>query len=435
LGAPYHSDPVRGTLRTPKSSAGKAGLTEDTRVPWRVQGAVYGAGLFANSSLQLYNVIVPLWAVLLQPTPFMLGLAIGARQFLPMLFSIHGGALMDRLGTRRVMLVCAVVSLVTPPLYVLLPGMWALIALQLVSGFVVIMVWVGAQSMIGEVMRGEPAYAGRLSFATRIGVFAGPPLVGLAWDIYGPWGAFGFMTFWALGSLASTIALPSPDGEVGEAGDAPRPRMRLRALLPNLADYIAAAKLLAVPAIALVVSVSVMRHAGVAVQGSFYVVWVNQMGVTGTAIGTLFSVTGACGGLAALFLGRLARAVPDFWLLVLSVAGCIVTICATPLLGTYLALVVMIGLRGVFTGIAQSMEISLMARSTGRRDQGKGAALRITAGRVAAFFLPVLMGGVVELFGLEMSFYVTGAALLAVLAAVAWRSYGPVKRAREAPQA
>jgi MFS family permease len=410
--------------------AGKAVLAEKTGVSWRVQTVVYGAGLFANSSLQLYNVVVPLWAVLLQPSPFMLGVAIGARQFLPMLFSIHGGALMDRLGTRRVMLVCAVLSLITPPLYVALPGIWPLIALQLVSGFVVIMVWVGAQSMIGEAMAGEPTYAGRLSAATRIGVFAGPPLVGLAWDLAGAWGAFGFMTFWGLGALGSTLLLPAPAKDADDA--TPRPRTRLCDLLPNVADYIAAFRLLAVPVIALVILVSVMRHSAVAVQGSFYVVWVQQMGVTGTAIGTLFSVTGACGGIAALFLGRLARIVPHYWLLVISVAGCIVTICATPLLGSYLALVAMIGLRGMFTGIAQSMEISMMAGAAGARSQGKGAALRITAGRVAAFFLPVVMGAVVEVFGLEMSFFVTGAALLALLAVIAWRTHGSVTGAKAA---
>jgi MFS family permease len=351
-----------------------------------------------------------------------------------MLFSIHGGALMDRLGTRRVMLACATISICVPLLYPALPFLPALIALQLVSGFTVIMVWVGAQTLIGQLMRGEPTYAGRLSFATRIGVFGGPPLVGIVWDVGGAWGAFAFMTFWACGGLAATLFLPVPPPKDG-AEHTPPQRTTLRELLPDVKDYIAAAKLLVIPAIALAILVSVIRHSAVAVQGSFYVMWVHDMGITGTAIGTLFSVTGACGGLAALFLGRLARIVPHFWLLVLSVAGCVVTICITPLLGTYIALLLVIGLRGVFTGIAQSMEISVMAQYAGAGSQGKGAALRITAGRCAAFFLPVLMGGVVEIFGLEKSFYVTGVVLVAILALIAWRTYGPVKRAEDAAAA
>jgi len=35
--------------------------------------------------------------------------------------------------------------------------------------------WNGAQTMIGEAMKGNPLYAGRLSFSLRIGHFAGPP--------------------------------------------------------------------------------------------------------------------------------------------------------------------------------------------------------------------------------------------------------------------
>ena len=53
--------------------------TDAAPIPWRIQWAVYGAGLFSNSSLNLYNVVVPLWIVLLNPSPFMIGVAIGAR--------------------------------------------------------------------------------------------------------------------------------------------------------------------------------------------------------------------------------------------------------------------------------------------------------------------------------------------------------------------
>lgn len=98
------------------------------------------------------------------------------------------------------------------------------------------------------------------------------------------------------------------------------------------------------------------------------------------------------------------------------------TISVTPLLGTYLALALVIALRGASNGVAQSMEISQMARAVGAGAQGKGAALRVTAGRVAAFFLPVIMGGVVELFGLEAGFYVIGLLLIGLLAVTAWRT-------------
>jgi hypothetical protein len=41
--------------------------------------------------LHLYNVVVPLWTVTLTRDPLIIGIVLGARHILPMLFLIHGG--------------------------------------------------------------------------------------------------------------------------------------------------------------------------------------------------------------------------------------------------------------------------------------------------------------------------------------------------------
>ena len=71
-------------------------------LPLKVKLAVYGAGLFSNSISNMMNIVVPLWALALDPTPLTLGLILGARSVLPLLLAIHSGVLMDRIGTRRV---------------------------------------------------------------------------------------------------------------------------------------------------------------------------------------------------------------------------------------------------------------------------------------------------------------------------------------------
>ena len=80
-------------------------ISEDD-VPWRIQGAVYGIGLFSTSIFHIGAVIVPLYAATMTSSPLMFGLVFSAAHFLPLFLSIHTGALMDRLGARRVMLVC-----------------------------------------------------------------------------------------------------------------------------------------------------------------------------------------------------------------------------------------------------------------------------------------------------------------------------------------
>ncbi len=79
----------------------KAAQTENTRsdsVPWRLQIAVYGIGLFSTSMFYMSAIVVPLWIASIEQSVFLIGVALGARHFLPLFLSIHGGVLMDRLG-------------------------------------------------------------------------------------------------------------------------------------------------------------------------------------------------------------------------------------------------------------------------------------------------------------------------------------------------
>ena len=91
--------------------------------------------------------------------------------------------------------------------------------------------------------------------------------------------------------------------------------------------------------------------------------------------------------------------------------------------GLYVLFVIAIAIRGASSGVAQAMEISIVAQAAGEA-QGKGAGLRVTAGRVAAVFLPILMGAVAKVFGLEMSFFIVGGAILLVLGWLAIKDFG-----------
>ena len=86
----------------------------ELRIPLSVQLAVYATGTFGNTINNVVTVLIPLWALHLGASPLMTGLMIGARHFLTTIFSIHGGALMDRLGTRRVLIWFALIGAVTP---------------------------------------------------------------------------------------------------------------------------------------------------------------------------------------------------------------------------------------------------------------------------------------------------------------------------------
>lgn len=429
---------------------------EDPQISWRVQGAVYGVGMFSNSSLHLYNVVVPLWAASLTQDELMLGIIFGARHFLPMLLLIHGGSLMDRFGARRVTIIFAVAAMIIPPLYPLLPFISALIVLQMLGGLMVMTCWIGSQSLTGTVMRGKPVYTGRLTVATRIGAFLGPPIVGTVYDFAGPQAAFVFLGVWAGFTLISAAALPKAIANIAPTTEenSISIKTRVKDVLPRLSDYLDALRLIAIPTIALVMLLTFMRHSGVAMQSNFYVVYINNIGISGTLIGILFSVLGAFGGIGALFIGRVAKRYSARNILHASLAVGVTMIMITPLigqsgfsidaeaastflrslnidvdfapiagvLGLYILFLIAMGIRGIASGFSQSMEISLIAQSAGLAGQGKGAALRVTVGRIAAVVLPVIMGAIAKLFGLEMSFYIVGGLILVVLAIVIIRA-------------
>ena len=69
--------------------------------------------------------------------------------------------------------------------------------------------------------------------------------------------------------------------------------------------------------------------------------------------------------------------------------------------------------------LAQPLMISVLSRSAGKA-QGKAVGMRATANRLVSFVIPVVMGAVVELVGLEASFMVIGGALMVVAIYIAY---------------
>jgi MFS family permease len=330
---------------------------------------------------------------------------------------------MDRLGARRVMLVCTAIGAVVPLLYPAFPWIWALVVLQMFFGLSESMGWLGAQTMIGQYMYGKTVYAGRMSFIIRIGHLVCAPLAGVCWDLAGPWGGFTLMSLWGLGAVACALLLPKQPADPPVTAPEGR-RAKVRALLPNASDYLTAFRLLSVPSVVIIVMLGALMHVGNSVQGSFYVAWLNDMGLTGTAIGLLGPAAAIGAALFSLLTSRLMRYIGGLWIALASLWAGILLVCATPLFGSYFLLQMAMFLRSGANGLAQPLVITLVLRGAGRENQGKAIGLRGTANRVASILSPLAMGAIAEAVGLERSFYVIGAVVSVVMIGIAiylWR--------------
>ncbi len=384
------------------------------KIPVRLQAGVYGAAMFSNTTPNMSWMAVPLFVASLELSPFMIGLVLGCRHVGPVLLAIHGGALMDRLGTCRVMMFFAVIGAFVPLLYPVFPIVGALIVFQLFSGLADSLGWVGAQTLVGQVMRGDARYAGRMSFFTRVGLFAGPPLGGLAWDLFGPWGAFSMMSLWSVGVFCSVLAIPS--GAITQTKDTAAEGVSWRDFLPRWTDYVESFRLLLIPAIAFAMAMTMLRHVGGGIQGSFYIVYLKDIGISGTMIGLLLTVGGVFGLGGSLSVAPLHKYIEAHRFLIATVVATIIAVTVTPLLDTVPALAASAALRGWALAASLVLLISLIANAVGRDMQGKAMGLRVTLNQIIWFIVPPLLGALIEFAGVAAGFYIAGGVTLALIA-------------------
>jgi DHA1 family inner membrane transport protein len=377
-----------------------------------MEGAVYATAFFSHFASRIAAIVVPLWVVIFESSPFFIGVALGSFNFLPLLLSIPGGAVMDRLGARRLMMVFALTGAGASLLYPIFPWLFPLIVLQMFVGFSVSMTWIGSQTLLGEMMKGSPTHAGRLAVSSHVGAFVGPPVAGLAWDYLGPWGGFSALVLCLLGVFLTLYLFPIAACDQGKTEGV----LRRSDFAPKLSDYRAALFLLAVPVIFLVVVASMLDTAGIGIRSSFYVIWLKDAGYSATSIGILLSSSNLLAALGTLCAGSLTRFFNAHWVLLVSVGGGIALISITPLLGSYTFLLAVALLMGAVRGLGHPLLLSMISAAAGRDAQGKAVGLRITANRLVGTLTPVVMGVISEALGLAASFYVIGGALVLVIA-------------------
>ncbi len=378
--------------------------------------AAYGVGLTANSVAMMLKVVFPLWALYLHLSPSEIGFAVAASALLPFLLSIHGGVLMDRLGTRRVTLVYVIITAIATPLYPVMPFFAAVIFLQLITGLTSNMGWVGAQTLICNLSEGRTNLIARFSAAGKTGTLAAPIAVGAAWDIGGPWGAFMFVAAasWLV-VLALWIAPTDPD-------TTPRPTARavVRELTPRLSDYVRAFSLIAIPTVAFVVVMSALRISSAAIQTSFYVVYLRDAGMIGTVIGVLVAISEGAGLLGAIMADFWERYFKPHWVFIGFVVMSLACVSITPALGSVIALLAIATFgRGYAQGLSQPVMFGILSRAVSRTEQGTSIGLRTTSNRLSSLVVPAVMGVVAEHVGIRDSFFWVGGTLIVLCLAVA----------------
>jgi len=387
----------------------------------RENRATWGAGLFTSSVWDMLSIVVPLYGAAVGLGIAEIGLVVAARSVLPTALSIHGGILMDQLGTRRVLLWLAVACALLPLLYPVSGWFAMLFLLQLLLGLASSLSMAAAQTWSLQVSGGDMATLAKFSVVSRIGTFVGPVVVGAAWDLFGAWAAFLCVSLCGAGIVASAYFAMAEGSQQAKAPPL-RAAETFRALVPNWADHKQAILLAAIPAMAFILAASFLRNAPGSIQASLYVVYLAGIGMTGTIIGMLVSISELFGVFGSMVAAHLERMMRGDRLLIACIASSIAAIAVTPLVGNFLYLLVVASIiRGVAQGISQPLMYSILGRIAPSTRHGASVGLRAAVVRLASILTPAAMGFIAETWGIEASFYVVGTVLLLASAAlVVW---------------
>ncbi len=382
-------------------------------IPAATLYATYGVGFASNGVGMMLKVALPLWAIQLQFSASEIGLVIGISGLMPFLFSIHGGVLMDRLGTRRVTVAYTLMTVIACPLYPVMPFLAGVVFLQLITGLSQTMIWVGAQSLIVRFTKGKTNLIARFSVAARLGTLLGPVIIGAIWDLAGAWAAFGSIGAAGLLVLVALRAVPETNDPAAAPDAAPKVRVKFRELLPNWRDYAGAFSLLSIPAVTFIVVMTLMRNSSTGIQTSFYIVYLKDIGYLGTVIGLLVGISEGAGMAGALMAGWWEKFFKPHWVLIGFVVTSIAFVSITPIVGGIFVLLVIATFgRGFAQGLTQPVIFGILARAVDQSVQATSIGLRTTGNRLAAVVVPLVMGFVVEHVGLVNAFYVCGGALI-----------------------
>lgn len=384
----------------------------------RENRAALGAGLFTNGVWDMLSVVVPLYGVAVGLNAAEIGLIVAARSMLPTALSIHGGILMDQLGTRRVLFAVALASVALPLLYPATGWFAALFLLQLLLGLSSSFGMAASQTWSLQTSLGDTGMLARFSVASRIGTFLGPVTVGVVWDGLGAWAAFASVSLWAGGIVAATAY---GAGGAAAAGRSPvAPSRAVAALVPRWEPHKQALALAVIPAVAFVLAVSFLRNAPGAVQSSLYVVYLADVGWSGTLIGTLVALSELFGVFGSMAAARMERRMSAERLMLACIAASVAAIAVTPLIGAFLLLLIAASaVRGLAQGISQPLMYSVLGRAVPATTHGTSVGLRNAVVRLASIVTPAGMGIAAEAWGIEASFYIVGAVFLAATAVLA----------------
>lgn len=352
-----------------------------------------------HSAFIACRVIVSLYAIHLQGTPFTVGTLIALFGLLPMLLSLALGRLIDRLGGRIPMLVGSVLVAGGMLLPALVPGLATLYIVCPLIGLAYVTCHLSVQSMVGFMGKAEdrPANFSHLSMAFSVSAFLGPMFAGLSIDWLGYSSAF---TALSLLPLVSAAALATNRLKL------PAPRARSdQTTKPRFADLLRQRELRSV-------FVVTGLHAIAWELFSFMTpIYGSQVGLSASAIGVVMASFAIASFMIRLALPYISRRVTPWRMLRDTMALAALAYALFPVMTQVSLLMALAFVLGMSLGCSQPMVMTLLHDTAPEGRTGEAVGMRATIVTTGQTLMPLLFGAVGAALSVSAAFWATALAL------------------------
>jgi MFS family permease len=366
------------------------------------------------SAIGLILPLAPLYSVALGASPAIIGVVIAAGFLFPLFLAIPAGSLVDRYGSRGMLIVGTLLVGLSPFLVPLFPGFASLGLLQVVGGLGHLLAIVAAQSFVATLGGGRAREQnfGWYSTFISIGQLIGPLVAGVTVDL------LGFEEAFALSGALSTLAvllvvrLRQPDRlAADEAPRFPRPA-QLGRLLRNPGVQLALL-------VSGTIMIPLMGHT------SFLPAYLDLLAFPATTIGAVISLRALVTVAVRPFMPRIIAFLGGrFRTLVAMTSMSILGLAGISYGGSLVALVAVAVLVGVGLGIAQPLTMVAVVDRVAASERGTAFGLRLTANRLMQVTGPLALGLIAQSVGYQAMFPISAAvAALTVVLLIVRRGY------------